>query len=126
MLFFFFFGHKACRILAPQPKIEPASCIRRQCLNHWALKEILGIIFHSQLLLRAYFQRQTTPSYLIVHVFQGNGKPGSFSCMPGAGSLLAGHVCQCCVPITVRWSSALNDHTSLSINASWVTFIEEI
>ena len=58
--------------------------------------------------------------------FQGNGKPGSFSSMPGVGILLAGHMCQCWGPITVMWNYALNGHTSLSINASCMTFIEEI
>ena len=65
----FSFGHKACRIQLPDQglKLHPL---------HWKAasypldpKEVLGILFHSQLSLRAYFQRQATPSYLIVLFF---------------------------------------------------------
>ena len=35
-MFFWCFGQEACRILAPQPGIEPtAPCIGRGSLNHW-------------------------------------------------------------------------------------------
>ena len=36
------FGHKACVILAPQPRIEPKTpCIGRWSLNHWTTGEVL-------------------------------------------------------------------------------------
>ena len=37
---FMFFGHEACRILAPPPGIEPACpCTERWSLNHWTTRE---------------------------------------------------------------------------------------
>ena len=37
---FWFFGHKACGILAPRPGIKPALCIGRRSLNNWTAREV--------------------------------------------------------------------------------------
>ena len=41
-IFFFFWPHHVeCRILVPQPRIEPMPTkLRAQCLNHWTVKEV--------------------------------------------------------------------------------------
>ena len=40
-LFFLFFGHVACRILMPQPGIEPAfSALQLQSVNPWTIREV--------------------------------------------------------------------------------------
>ena len=40
LFFFFFFGHMACRVLIPQPGIEPVSpVVEVWSLNHWTARE---------------------------------------------------------------------------------------
>ena len=46
-LFFFFFGHEACGILAPQPGTEPVlPAMEGECgsLNHWTARESLRFL----------------------------------------------------------------------------------
>ena len=39
---FWFFGHKACGILAPQPGIEPVlPAFEGKVFNHWTAREVL-------------------------------------------------------------------------------------
>ena len=38
---FWFFGHKACGILAPQPGIEPPRpALEGEVFNHWTAREV--------------------------------------------------------------------------------------
>ena len=38
---FWYFGHKACGILAPQPGIEPTpSALEGEVFNHWTTREV--------------------------------------------------------------------------------------
>ena len=43
---FWFFGHKACGILAPQPGTEPApAALEGEVFNHWTTREVPQITF---------------------------------------------------------------------------------
>ena len=43
---FWFFGHKACGILASWPGIEPSPPAQQVCsLNHWTARKVLSLLF---------------------------------------------------------------------------------
>ena len=46
---FWFFGHKACGILAPQPEIEPTpSALEGEVFNHWTAREVPIFYFYTR------------------------------------------------------------------------------
>ena len=61
-----FFGHAACEVLVPQPKIEPAPpALEAWSLNHWATRETpMGHFYGSTTLpnLSAHVEGRVTPS----------------------------------------------------------------
>ena len=79
-LMFWFFGHEACRIIAPQPGIEPEPpYIGRWSLNYWITRKVPWQFFKTQTCLLSLYH------YLQIMFFKlGFCNAGDLASIPGS------------------------------------------
>ena len=86
LFMFWFFGHEACGILAPNQGSNLHPCMGRQNLNHWTTKEVLHMLFNYVISVPNFsgvWVLQTT-NYFKVDMFYSKISPFLF-CMTSFG-----------------------------------------